>query len=154
MRVLIQRVSRASVTVDEAVVGAIEGGYLLLAGVTHDDSAETVNAIATKVAQLRLFEDAAGQINLSLLDILASDPGSAGVLVVSQFTLYASTKKGRRPSFTEAARPEHARPLIEYFCDRLREKGLRVETGVFGAHMAVELINDGPVTIWLDSNAP
>ncbi|MBN9013111.1 MAG: D-tyrosyl-tRNA(Tyr) deacylase, partial [Rhizobiales bacterium] len=135
MRVLIQRVSRASVTVDEAVVGAIDGGYLLLVGVTHNDGAETVDAMAVKVVQLRLFEDAAGQINLSLLDILASDPGNAGVLVVSQFTLYASTKKGRRPSFTEAARPDHARPLIEDFCERLREKGLRVETGVFGAHM-------------------
>jgi D-tyrosyl-tRNA(Tyr) deacylase len=153
MRVLVQRVSRSSVTVDGDVVGAIDGGYLLLVGVTHDDTVETANSLATKITQLRLFEDDAGQINRSLLDILASDPANAGVLVISQFTLYASTKKGRRPSFTDAARPEQASPLIDHFCQQLRAAGVHVETGVFGAHMDVALVNDGPVTIWLDSNA-
>ena len=153
MRVLIQRVSRASVTVAGEEIGAIDGGYLLLVGITHGDNAETIDAMASKIVQMRLFEDAAGQINRSLLDVQASDPANAGLLVVSQFTLYASTKKGRRPSFTEAARPDSARPLIEHFCERLRMNGIQVETGVFGAHMQVALVNDGPVTIWLDSGA-
>lgn len=153
MRVLIQRVASASVSVGGETVGAIDGGYLLLVGVTHDDAETTARAMASKIANLRLFEDDAGQINRSLLDQLAADSVHAGVLVVSQFTLYASTKKGRRPSFTDAARPEFAEPLIARFCDDLRALGLTVETGRFGAHMAVALVNDGPVTIWLDSNA-
>jgi D-tyrosyl-tRNA(Tyr) deacylase len=154
MRVLIQRVALASVTVDETIVGEIQGGYMLLVGITHHDTIESVEAMAAKIVQMRLFEDDRGQINRSLLDVLASDPANAGVLVVSQFTLYASTKKGRRPSFTAAARPEIAQPLIDGFCARLRNHGVRVETGVFGAHMRVSLVNDGPVTIWLDSDAP
>lgn len=153
MRVLIQRVAQASVTVEEEMVGSIDGGYLLLVGITHVDTRETVAAMTAKVVNLRLFEDENGQINHSLLDLLASDPANAGILVVSQFTLYARTKKGRRPSFIEAARPEAARPLIGFFCDQLRSNDIHVETGVFGAHMRVSLVNDGPVTIWLDSES-
>jgi D-aminoacyl-tRNA deacylase len=154
MRVLIQRVARASVSVDRQVIGAIQGGYVLLVGVTHEDTREIAMSMSTKIVNLRLFEDSAGQINRSLLDLLADDPSRAGILVVSQFTLYASTKKGRRPSFTDAARPETAQPLIDFLCDQLRSHGVSVQTGRFGAHMHVSLVNDGPVTIWLDSDAP
>ncbi|MCS7255736.1 MAG: D-aminoacyl-tRNA deacylase [Thermomicrobium sp.] len=145
MRVLLQRVSRASVTVDGQVVGAIGPGLLLLVGVRRGDDQATAEWMAQKVANLRIFEDEAGKMNRSVLEV----GGSA--LVVSQFTLYADVRKGRRPSFIEAAPPEEARPLVDAFAAALRRLGLPVETGVFGAHMDVELVNDGPVTIWLDS---
>lgn len=145
MRVLVQRVSEASVTVDGTVVGAIGHGVLLLVGVRRGDDQETAAWMAQKVAHLRIFEDEAGKMNRSLLEV----GGSA--LVVSQFTLYADVRKGRRPSFVEAAPPDEARPLVDHFAATLRQLGIEVATGVFGAHMAVALINDGPVTIWLDS---
>jgi len=145
VRVLLQRVSRASVTVDGQVVGAIGPGLLLLVGVRRGDDRATAEWMAQKVANLRIFEDEAGKLNRSVLEV----GGSA--LVVSQFTLYADVRKGRRPSFIEAAPPEEARPLVDAFAEALRRSGLPVETGVFGAHMDVELVNDGPVTIWLDS---
>jgi len=145
VRVLLQRVSRASVTVDGQVVGAIGPGLLLLVGVRRGDDQATAEWMAQKVANLRIFEDEAGKMNRSVLEV----GGSA--LVVSQFTLYADVRKGRRPSFIEAAPPEEARPLVDAFAAALRRLGLPVETGVFGAHMDVELVNDGPVTIWLDS---
>lgn len=152
MRVLIQRVTRASVTVGGEIIGQIGPGFLLLVGITHDDTPEQVAQTAQKVANLRIFEDAAGAMNRSALDLLsAGDP--VGMLVVSQFTLYADTRKGRRPSFINAARPEVAAPLVEHFAASLRALTLPVATGRFGAEMAIDLVNDGPVTIWLDSDA-
>lgn len=152
MRVLIQRVTRASVTVGGEIIGQIGPGFLLLVGITHDDTPEQVAQTAQKVANLRIFEDAAGAMNRSALDLLsAGDP--VGMLVVSQFTLYADTRKGRRPSFVNAARPEVAAPLVEHFAASLRALALPVATGRFGAEMAIDLVNDGPVTIWLDSDA-
>lgn len=152
MRVLIQRVTRASVTVGGEIIGQIGPGFLLLVGITHDDTPEQVAQTAQKVANLRIFEDAAGAMNRSALDRLsAGDP--VGMLVVSQFTLYADTRKGRRPSFINAARPEVAAPLVEHFAASLRALALPVATGRFGAEMAIDLVNDGPVTIWLDSDA-
>jgi D-aminoacyl-tRNA deacylase len=145
VRAVIQRVSRAEVRVDGARVGAIERGFLVLLGVTHADGRAEVEWLARKVAGLRIFEDDAGKMNLALTDV------GGAVLVVSQFTLYGDARKGRRPSFTDAARPEQAEPLVDYFAARLREEGLRVETGVFGAMMEVEMVNDGPVTLWLDT---
>lgn len=145
MRAVVQRVSEASVTVDGRVVGAIGKGFLVLLGVTHDDGPAEADWLARKIAGLRIFEDEAGKFNLAL-----SDVGGA-VLVVSQFTLYGDARKGRRPSFIQAARPEQAEPLIERFVETLRRQGLHVETGVFGAMMAVRLVNDGPVTLWLDT---
>ena len=144
MRVLLQRVSSASVTVDGKVVGAIDGGYVLLLGVTHDDTQDKARWLANKVAGLRLFPDSEGKMNLSLFDVEGS------VLVVSQFTLYGDARKGRRPSFTDAARPEQAEPLVEFFAGQLRQRGLRVESGVFGAMMLVNIHNDGPVTLMLE----
>ncbi len=144
MRVLLQRVSSASVTVDGQVVGAIDGGYVLLLGVTHDDTQDKARWLANKVAGLRLFPDSEGKMNLSLFDVEGS------VLVVSQFTLYGDARKGRRPSFTDAARPEQAEPLVEFFAGQLRQRGLRVESGVFGAMMQVNIHNDGPVTLMLE----
>lgn len=152
MRVLAQRVSRARVTVDDEVVGEIGCGFLLLVGVTHTDGEAVARQLATKVAHLRVFDDDAGNLNRSLLDVADADPAAAGALVVSQFTLYADARKGRRPSFTDAARPEIAAPLVEVFSQRLIDLGIHVEQGRFGAKMAVELVNDGPVTIWLDSS--
>ncbi|MFI5311197.1 MAG: D-aminoacyl-tRNA deacylase [Gemmatimonadales bacterium] len=144
MRIVLQRVARAEVRVDARVTGRIDSGFLLLVGFTHTDGDEQVEWMADKVTGLRLFSDAAGKMNLAL-----SDVGGA-VLVVSQFTLYGDASRGRRPSFIDAARPEHAVPLYEQFIRRLRERGLRVETGEFGAMMDVELVNDGPVTLWLE----
>ena len=145
MRAVIQRVSRASVTVYGDVVGAIERGLVILLGVTHADGEEQARWMANKVAGLRIFEDDAGKMNRSLLDV----GGSA--LVVSQFTLYGDCRKGRRPSFTGAAHPEVAEPLCERFSALLREAGVtQVESGVFGAHMMVEIHNDGPVTLIID----
>jgi D-aminoacyl-tRNA deacylase len=144
MRVLLQRVTRAEVRVDERVTGRIERGYLLLVGITHDDDDARVAWMADKVAGLRLFADADGKMNLSLADV------GGAVLVVSQFTLYGDATKGRRPSFIQAARPEVAIPLYERFIALLRDHELRVETGEFGAAMQVELVNDGPVTLPLE----
>jgi D-aminoacyl-tRNA deacylase len=145
MRAVVQRVSEASVVVDGQVVGAIGRGLLVLLGVTHDDGEAEAAALARKIAGLRIFEDAAGKFNLGLTDV------DGAVLLVSQFTLYGDTRKGRRPSFTDAARPEQAGPLCDRFVELLAAEGLVVETGVFGAHMAVQLVNDGPVTLWLDT---
>ncbi len=144
MRLVIQRVSQASVTVQNETVAAIKQGYLVLVGVTHEDSPAQAEWLARKVAGLRLFEDDQGLTNLSLADV------GGEVLAVSQFTLYADARKGRRPSFVKAARPEVARPLFEHFVDALRRLGVPVQTGVFGAHMHVALVNDGPVTIILE----
>ena len=150
MRVLVQRVRRASVTVAEETTGQIERGFLLLVGVTLDDTAAAADLLARKVANLRIFDDADGNLNRSALDLLeAGEP--IWMLVVSQFTLYADCRKGRRPSFVRAAPPAIAEPLVDGFADGLRAHGLPVATGHFGAEMQVELVNDGPVTIWLDT---
>ncbi|WP_322822942.1 D-aminoacyl-tRNA deacylase [Chloroflexus sp.] len=145
MRAVIQRVREASVTVAGEAVGAIGNGLLILLGVCHTDTAEDVELLAEKIAQLRIFSDHEGKFNLSLLDV------GGAVLVVSQFTLYADTRKGRRPSFTAAARPEMAAPLVDAFVAALRARHIPVATGVFGAMMQVALINDGPVTLVIDS---
>ena len=150
MRVLVQRVSRAEVRVAGETIGAIGRGLLLLVGVTHDDGSEDAALLAAKVANLRIFDDAAGHLNRSALDLAAARE-EVGVLVVSQFTLYADTRRGRRPSFTRAAPPALAAPLVARFAAALTEVGLRVAEGRFGVEMAVELVNDGPVTIWLDA---
>ncbi len=145
MKALLQRVSEASVEVEGSVVGAIGGGLLVLLGVETGDGPAAADRLARKVAALRIFEDAAGKMNRSVGDV------GGGLLVVSQFTLLADVRKGNRPSFTAAAAPELAERLYEHFCARLQAAGLPVATGRFGARMAVRLINDGPVTIWLDS---
>ena len=144
MRVVLQRVSRASVTIDGRVAGAIGQGFCLLVGFTHGDTNAQVDWMTEKVAGLRLFSDAEGKMNLGLAEV------GGAVLVVSQFTLYGNAEKGKRPSFIDAARPEEAIPLYERFIAALRERGLKVETGEFGAMMDVELVNDGPVTLWLE----
>jgi D-tyrosyl-tRNA(Tyr) deacylase len=144
MRVLLQRVSRAEVRVGTRVTGRIERGYLLLVGLTHEDDEAALMWMADKVVGLRLFPDAADKMNLALADV------GGAVLVVSQFTLYGDAAKGRRPSFVDAARPEVAVSLYERFVALLRERGSHVETGEFGAMMDVELVNDGPVTLWLE----
>lgn len=144
MRVLIQRVSHASVTVDKETISSIGKGLLILLGIGHGDGEEQVTFLAEKVANLRIFEDEQGKTNLSILDV----KGEA--IVVSQFTLYANTQKGRRPSFTDAALPDVAEPLVSRFVELLRRHGVPTQTGKFGAHMKVEIYNDGPVTIWLE----
>jgi D-tyrosyl-tRNA(Tyr) deacylase len=144
MRALLQRVSSARVVVDGRITGQINRGYVILLGVTHSDTEAEAAWLADKIAGLRLLEDAEGKMNLSLFDVDGS------VLVVSQFTLYGDARKGRRPSFTDAARPEQAEPLVNTFCDKLRRRGLTVATGVFGAMMQVEIHNDGPVTLMLE----
>ena len=150
MRVLVQRTSRARVTVAEETTGEIGRGFLILVGATLDDTPAAADLLARKVANLRVFDDEVGNLNRSALDLLqAEEP--VGMLVVSQFTLYADCRKGRRPSFVQAAPPAIAEPLINRFADGLRALGLPVEMGHFGAEMQVELVNDGPVTIWLDS---
>lgn len=145
MRVVVQRSKNAKVTVDGDVTGEISSGLVLLVGVTHDDSESDAVFLADKIANLRIFEDAEGKMNLSLLDV------GGEILSVSQFTLYGDCRKGRRPNFMEAARPEQANQLYESFNSLLRDKGITVETGRFGAMMDVELINDGPVTLIVDS---
>jgi D-aminoacyl-tRNA deacylase len=150
MRVLVQRVSRARVTVAGETTGEIGRGILLLVGVTFDDTAAVADLLARKVANLRVFDDADGNLNRSALDLLQAE-GSIEMLVVSQFTLYADCRKGRRPSFVQAAPPAVAEPLVGRFADEFRTLGLPVKTGRFGAEMQVELVNDGPVTIWLDT---
>jgi D-tyrosyl-tRNA(Tyr) deacylase len=144
MRALLQRVSKASVTVNGRSISSIEKGLLILLGVGHGDGKEQAKFLAEKIAHLRVFEDEQGKTNLSILDI----KGEA--IVVSQFTLYAEARKGRRPSFTDAAPPETAEPLVTHFADLLRGHGVPTQTGEFGAHMEVEIHNDGPVTIWLE----
>jgi len=144
MRLVIQRVKEASVVVADELVAAIGPGYLVLVGVTHDDDAAKADWLARKVAGLRLFEDDHGLTNLSLADV------GGEVLAVSQFTLYANARKGRRPSFVAAARPEVAEPLFQRFVTSLQKEGVSVQTGVFGAHMHVALINDGPVTLIIE----
>ena len=147
MRLLLQRVSRAEVRIrddDSRISGRIGRGFLLLVGFTHDDGAEQLAWMADKIAGLRLFPDSEGKMNLALTDV------EGQVLVVSQFTLYGDSQKGRRPSFIDAARPDVAIPLYERFVALLRERGFTVETGEFGAMMDVELVNDGPVTLWLE----
>lgn len=145
MRVVLQRVKHASVTIDGSVHGEIKQGFLALVGITNDDTKEIVEKLAKKCAQLRVFEDEAGKLNLGLSDIQGE------VLSISQFTLYADCKKGRRPGFEKAAKPDLAKPLYEYFNEQLESYDIHVETGVFGADMKVDLLNDGPVTILLDS---
>ena len=145
MRAVIQRVSRASVTVEGQVIGAIDRGFLVLLGVTHGDGRAEAEWLARKIATLRIFEDDAGKMNLGLADV------GGAALVVSQFTLYGDVRKGRRPDFLQAARPEHAEPLVDYFVARLRAEGVQVATGQFRAMIDVELINEGPVTLWLDT---
>jgi D-tyrosyl-tRNA(Tyr) deacylase len=141
MRALVQRVRRSAVSVDGQVVGAIGAGLMILLGVREGDSAEEARWLAPKIANLRIFPDDEGKLNRSVLDV------GGEVLVVSQFTLYADCRKGRRPSFTTAARPEIADPLFERFVELLRAEGLRVETGIFQTDMLVEIHNDGPVTV-------
>lgn len=149
MRVLLQRVNEACVTVDGEVVGAIAGGLLLLVGVEEPDTANDIDWLVRKISQLRVFNDEAGIMNRSLLDC------GGDVLAVSQFTLMASLKKGNRPSYSRAARPELSRPLFDAFTERLSAVLSRpVETGRFGVEMKVSLVNDGPVTLWLDSRQP
>lgn len=146
MRAVIQRVSSASVTVDQEIVGKIENGFLVLLGISGNDSEEDVNYLANKIIGLRVFEDEQGKMNCSIQEVGGS------LLVVSQFTLYGDCRKGRRPSFIEAARPELAKPLYESFVAETRAQGVPTETGIFQAEMQVELVNDGPVTLLLDSN--
>ena len=144
MRALLQRVSKASVTVDGQVISQIGKGLLILLGVGHGDSEEQAAFLAEKAANLRIFEDEQGKSNLSVLDV------GGEAIVVSQFTLYADARKGRRPSFTDAALPEVAEPLVERFAELLRGHGVPTQTGKFKAHMEVEIHNNGPVTVWLE----
>ncbi|MBC5997577.1 D-tyrosyl-tRNA(Tyr) deacylase [Romboutsia ilealis] len=146
MRAVVQRVSSSKVTVEGQVTGEINKGLLVLLGVTHEDTSKDVDYIIDKTLNLRIFEDENEKMNLSLKDI------GGELLVVSQFTLYGDCRKGRRPSFSTAARPEHATPLYEEFIERVKAEGINVGTGQFGAHMMVDLTNDGPVTILLDSS--
>jgi D-tyrosyl-tRNA(Tyr) deacylase len=145
MRALIQRVKTGKVTVDGRTVAEITHGLVILLGIGRGDTPEQARFLAGKIASLRIFEDQEGKFNRSILDL-----GGAAI-VVSQFTLYADTHKGRRPSFIEAAPPEDAAPLVEKFADMLREQGIPTQNGVFGTHMLVEIENDGPVTIWLEN---
>lgn len=145
MRIVLQRSGPASVEVDGHVTGAIQKGYVLLVGITHEDTEADALFIAKKVVNLRLWEGEAGKMNHSIVET------GGEILSVSQFTLYADTKKGRRPSFVKAARPEQAEPLWTFFNEKLEEEGLAVKTGVFGAMMNVELVNNGPVTMIIDS---
>ncbi|GIW36695.1 MAG: D-aminoacyl-tRNA deacylase [Meiothermus sp.] len=145
MRAVVQRVSQAQVVVEGKVVGQIGQGLLVLLGVGRGDTLDDATYLARKISGLRVFADADGKMNLSLADV------GGEVLAVSQFTLFGDTRKGNRPSFIEAAAPDEGRQLYERFCDLMTQQGLHVETGVFQAHMEVHLINDGPVTLWLDS---
>ncbi|MGG3798241.1 D-aminoacyl-tRNA deacylase [Metabacillus fastidiosus] len=145
MKVVVQRAKDASVKVNEEIVGEITQGLVILVGITHEDKEEDADFLADKIANLRIFEDEEGRMNLSLLDV------GGEVLSVSQFTLYGDCKKGRRPNFMAAAKPDDALILYEYFNEKLREKGIAVETGKFGAMMDVQLTNVGPVTFIIES---
>ena len=148
MRAVLQRVTSGSVTVESEVVAQIDLGYVILLGIGPTDTPAIARELAEKIAYLRVFEDEAGKMNLSLLDV------GGEAIVVSQFTLYADTSRGRRPSFINAAKPELAEPLVEVFTSRLREMGITTQQGVFGAHMVVDIRNDGPVTILLELPQP
>lgn len=145
MRVILQRSKRASVAVEGKITGSIQSGYVLLVGITHEDTKKDADYCARKIAQMRLFEDEDGKMNRSIHE------AGGDILSISQFTLYGDIRKGRRPSFIEAARPDHAEPLWNYFNEVLRNEGLKVEEGIFGAMMDVELVNDGPVTMIVES---
>ena len=145
MKIVLQRVTRASVKVDSNIVGSIEHGLLLLIGFSSTDTTENILPTIEKIVKLRIFSDEEGKMNKSVLDVEGS------MLLISQFTLYADTKKGNRPSFIEAARPEQAIPHYEFFIAEMRKRVTKVETGIFGADMKVELVNDGPVTISFES---
>ena len=145
MRAVVQRVGEASVSIDGMLVASIKQGYLVLLGITNRDGEDEAAYLARKIAGLRLFEDEAGKMNLALAEV------GGAALVVSQFTLYGDARKGRRPSFTDAAAPQLAEPLYTRFCELLGDEGVPVERGVFQAHMQVALVNDGPVTLWLDT---
>lgn len=146
MRIIIQRVSKASVSIDTLVVGKIDQGYMILVGIENEDQQDDANWLVQKIIGLRIFSDEAGKMNLSIKDI------DGNILVVSQFTLFASTVKGNRPSFLRSAKPEFSIPLYEYFLLQLqKEFGKKIETGQFGADMQIELVNDGPLTIFIDS---
>jgi D-tyrosyl-tRNA(Tyr) deacylase len=145
MRAVVQRVSEASVTVEDRIVGEIGHGFLILLGVGRDDKPEDADYLVEKITNLRVFTDDQGKMNLSI-----TDTGGA-MLVVSQFTLFGDVRRGRRPSYTDAAEPEKANQLYQYFVERVRARGIKTETGIFQAMMQVHLINDGPVTILLDS---
>lgn len=144
MRALIQRVSHSRVSVEGRTVARIGPGLVILLGIAPQDNESQAGYLVEKIVNLRIFEDENGKINRSLLDV----EGEA--VIVSQFTLYADTRKGRRPSFTQAAPPDTARPLVDYFAESMRQKGVHTQTGEFGAHMLVEIANDGPVTIWIE----
>ena len=144
MRLLVQRVKNAEVKIDGKTVGKIDKGFLVLCGVTHTDTKETADYLVKKLCNLRVFEDENGKMNLSIKQI------EGKLLIVSQFTLYADTTGGNRPSFIEAAKPEQANELYEYFCKKCIEAGIEVQKGIFGADMQVSLVNDGPVTIMLE----
>ena len=146
MKVILQRVTQASCVVDGKVTGQIKDGYMALVGISADDQEELLEKMADKVINLRVFSDEEGKMNRSLLDV------KGDILSISQFTLYADCKKGRRPSFTHAAKPDISSPMYDKFNEILREKGIHVETGIFGADMKISLLNDGPVTIILDSD--
>ncbi len=146
MKVVVQRVSEASVTIDGQIHGKIDKGFLLLVGIQDSDSEEVVRKMADKIARMRIFVDKNDKMNLSLSQV------NGDILSISQFTLYADCKKGNRPSFSLAGKPEHAKKMYLYFNEYLRSLGIRVEEGIFGADMKVRLLNDGPVTIILDSN--
>lgn len=141
MKLLIQRVKEANVKVDDKIVGSIDKGLLIFVGITHTDTEQNADYLAKKVSALRIFEDEKGKMNLNVKDVGGS------LLIISQFTLYADCNGGNRPSFIEAARPELANPLYEYFCKKCEEHQIKVEKGIFGADMKVNLLNDGPVTI-------
>jgi D-tyrosyl-tRNA(Tyr) deacylase len=144
MRILVQRSLKSSVSVDNKVVGTIDRGLVLLVGFTHTDTVDNINKLVQKVLNLRIFDDEDGVMNKSILDVGGS------ILSISQFTLYADTTQGNRPSFINAAKPDYANELYEYFMNKCKEEGLEVEKGIFGAHMNISLVNSGPVTIMLE----
>ena len=144
MKIVVQRVKKADVKVDGEIVGKIDKGFMVLVGVTHTDTKENADYLAKKLCKLRVFEDENEKMNLSLKDV------GGKLLLISPFTLYADTTDGNRPSFIEAAKPEQANEIYEYFCDKCKEQGIEVQKGIFGAHMEVSLINDGPVTIIIE----
>lgn len=146
MRIIIQRVSRASVTVDEKIIGQIGKGFLIFLGVSHSDDKEVAERFAEKISKLRIFDDENGKTNLSIKDV------GGEALIVSQFTLYADVRKGNRPSFTDAGSPDKAESLYEYFIDLIKSKGINTASGSFGADMKVDILNDGPFTVILDSD--